>query len=259
MHEREKATLKIKLKSTEDTSEDLNSQLIKLKKEYDSYKVKVQHAFKKQKSEKESNNSAASVIEAKNNLNEMNDLKESNELLSKKLTEATEKSLVLENELETMQEELTKVLQRNTGLLSQLKEKENEWKLKSQKILNESVGKSDESEEIIRSLRLENEAISLNCKEKLKVLTSQNSQSISLLQNQLIESKQEIDSLNKQINELREKILELEMNAKNSPLNVNVSMSSSRKDSSPQLARITPQKSIDLTNNFILRQVEVRY
>lgn len=208
---------------------------------------------KKQKNELESSNTTVTEIEEKNNfLKEINELKDSNEILSNDLIKITNKSCILENELETVQEDLTKALKRNTSLLNQLKEKEDEWKLQSQTILKERIGKFDESEEIIRNLKLEIEAISLNSKEKLKALKSQNSQSISLFQNQIIESKQEISSLHIQIKDLKEKKIELEINAKNLPLDINVS----NKESSPQLRRINSQNSIDLTNNFILRQVE---
>ena len=78
-------------------------------------------------------------------------------------------------------------------------------------------------------------------KEKLKQLNFQHSHSISILHSQIDESQQEIERLNKQLTELADKNSEL--NAKLSPLSLNVSTASS--------------KPIEFANNFILRQAEV--
>lgn len=246
--------LEEKYKSAEDARVDLNKQLIKVKKEYENYKVKVQHAFKKQKEQNESDLLVSSNADNKND-NEIQSLTEKNEQLIKKMAENNEKLELFERENEALQEEFTKSLQRNTSLLNELKEKEKEWRLKTEEFKKQDSLKKDESEEIIRNLEIEKEAQSLNFKEKLRQLNSQNSQAISELQNQILESKQEIDRLNRLINEFKEKANNsLQANEKNSPLDVSNTSSSSQKDS--LLARLTPQKSIDLTNNFILRQVE---
>jgi hypothetical protein len=62
---------------------------------------------------------------------------------------------------------------------------------------------------------------------------------------------QQVERLRKQLAELREKSEQLEVNAKNA----NPQLS----QSSPDKARsaLSPQKSMDLANNFILGQVEV--
>lgn len=117
---------------------------------------------------------------------------------------------------------------------------------------------TDQTSELIRNLEVEKEAQLQNFKEKLKQLNSAHTQSVAELQNKVIDSKQEVDMLYRQVNELREKNTSLEMNVTNkspstsSPLNsTTVTSAVSRQNS------LTPQKSVDLSNNFILRQVEV--
>jgi hypothetical protein len=73
---------------------------------------------------------------------------------------------------------------------------------------------------------------------------------MSLLHSQIEESKQEIDRLNKQLYELKEKNQELSTKT-NSPLSASIS---GKSDSA--FNRLTSSKSIDLSSNFILRQVE---
>ncbi len=123
---REISNLEEKLKSVEDSRNDLVMQLTRLRKEYDAYKLKVQHAFKKQK---ETVSCASNNEEIKNEV-DVNIIKEKTEGLVKKVEEEKEKVGELEKENETLREEFTKSLQRNTKLLGDLKEKEAEWKMK---------------------------------------------------------------------------------------------------------------------------------
>ena len=101
-----------------------------LKTEYENYKLKVQHAFKKQKEQNESNATSSQANDAQKYLTEIEHLKEMVIQLNKSLDEQTERAKSLDNENELMQEEYAKSLERNTKLLAELKEKENEWKSK---------------------------------------------------------------------------------------------------------------------------------
>jgi hypothetical protein len=118
------------IKSYEEQLNEANSKFGSLKTEYDNYKIKVQHVFKKQKEQSDTNASTANSNEIQAYVNEIDQLK----VLIKKLTERSEeydeKILILEKENELIQEEFSKSLERNTKLLSELKEKETEWKLK---------------------------------------------------------------------------------------------------------------------------------
>ncbi len=121
---------------------------------------------------------------------------------------------------------------------------------------------SIEAEEKIRNLAVELEATMLNFKEKLRQLDNESSQKIQLLQNQIVEYKQNIEDLKRQLMDVKEKnesfdqSLAAEKNS--SSLNVsNTSNSSTGKDGNS--VRLTRHKSFDLSNNFILRQVEVTY
>lgn len=129
-NQRAMSILETKLKSTEDQLSDVNSKLSSMKLEYDNYKVKVQHAFKKQKEQSESNVGGMSSVEVQSYLNEIEQLKLLVTKLTDKLAESDEKVKLLEKEGELIQEEYSRSLERNTKLLTELKEKETEWKLR---------------------------------------------------------------------------------------------------------------------------------
>lgn len=66
-----------------------------------------------------------------------------------------------------------------------------------------SSSRVDEINETIRNLKIENEALITQHKEKIKNLNSQHLHTIDSLQIQLDESRREIERLNKNINDLR--------------------------------------------------------
>ncbi len=117
-----------KIKSYEDQLSEANSKCASLKTEYENYKLKVQHAFKKQKEQSDSNASSTSSREIQAYISEIEQLKVVIKKLTENSEECNEKILVLEKENELIQEEFSKSLDRNTKLLAELKEKETEWK-----------------------------------------------------------------------------------------------------------------------------------
>ena len=131
-------------------------------------------------------------------MSEIEDLKELINNLNKNLNESKDKIKLLDKENEYMQDEYSKALDRNNKLLGELKEKENEYKNKSQELSASYSLKSEENLQNIQNLNNELEFQSDNFKEKLKQLNIQNMQTISMLQQQLEESKEEIDKLNKE-------------------------------------------------------------
>ena len=128
LNQRSVQNLEIKLKQSEEKLAESNESLNSLKNEYENYKLKVQHAFKRQKEQKESTNTSAS--EAQKYLSEIESLKEMIANLNVKLEERDERVRVLDKENDLIQEEYAKALERNTKLLTELKEKETEWKTK---------------------------------------------------------------------------------------------------------------------------------
>ena len=113
---------------------------------------------------------------------------------------------------------------------------------------------------MIRNLKLEKEAQATNYKEKLKQINAQNLHTISILQSQLDDAKEEIDKLNKKISELRSingNTNGSRHEAKNdnavSPLSINVSYSQQQSNkSSPGV------NSGDYGNNIILKAIELQ-
>jgi hypothetical protein len=70
-----------------------------------------------------------------------------------------------------------------------------------QEITKESSIKENEAIELIQSLKQQNEELSNSYKEKFKQMNSQSAKSIDLLQSQLEEARDQLDKLNKQLNE----------------------------------------------------------
>lgn len=121
-------SLELKLNQSDEKLAESNEMLASLKIEYENYKLKVQHAFKRQKEQNESSSVTAS--ESQKYLSEIQSLKEVIANLNLRLEEKEERAKVLDKENDLVQEEYAKALDRNTKLLTELKEKENEWKLK---------------------------------------------------------------------------------------------------------------------------------
>jgi len=119
-------SLEVRLKSAEESRDDMSVQLARLRKEYDEYKLKVQHAFRKQK---ESVGSGGGEGGGESEV-DVNMVKEKAEALAGRVEEERIKVAELERENEGLREEFTKSLQRNTKLLGDLKEKETEWRIK---------------------------------------------------------------------------------------------------------------------------------
>lgn len=152
-------------------------------------------------------------------MSEIEDLKEIINNLNKNLIENKDKIKQLDKENEYFQDEYSKALDRNSKLLGELKEKETEYKTKNQELVNHFSLKSEENLQTIQNLNNELEFQSNNFKDKLKQLNIQNMQTISMLQQQLEESKEDIDKLNKKFNELK-------MNPSESNILINLSASS---------------------------------
>jgi chromosome segregation ATPase len=205
MHQRSIQLLDSKLRASDLELGDSKAKLTSLNQEYESYKLKVQHAFKKQKELTEvatvtSSTSNEMQLKFTSEIETLNDLlKKSNE----KCERAGEKLSLLERENESLQEEYGKSLERNTRLLADMREKETHWELKYQELNKTSAARCDETAESVRSLQTEKELLQNTHREKLRQLNAQHCQSIDLLQSQLIESKNEIEKLSKQIEELK--------------------------------------------------------
>ncbi len=193
-----------KLKLTEDQLKECKLEFSTLKTEYDNYKLKAQHAFKKQKEQSENSSMSHQSInsnEIKGYLSEIDELKQVIAQLKEKLSVNEEKFKLLEKETYLIQDEYALSLERNTKLISELKEKEAEWKIKHQKLDKDNAFNADEKNEIIRNLNSKIETQMSAYEEKIRVISLKNNQAINLLQIQLEESKQEINTLNKQLNE----------------------------------------------------------
>ena len=130
VYQRDINMLENKIKNLDEKLNEKNNLYNILKTEYENYKIKVQHAFKRQKEQHEFSTNLKNPEETQKNLVQVQQF----ELIINKqtllLNEHKEKIVSLERENENLQEELTETLQRNTKLLTDLKEKENDWKLK---------------------------------------------------------------------------------------------------------------------------------
>ena len=201
--QRTSVILENKLRITEDQLRECKSEFANLKTEYDNYKLKAQHAFKKQKEQSETSTSALSTNEIKNYLSELDELKQVVTQLTDKLSLSEEKFKLLEKENYLIQDEYALSLERNTKLISELKEKEAEWKIKQQNLYKDNTFNANEKNEIIRNLNSKIETQMTAYEEKLRAMSLKNNQTINLLQSQLEEAKEELNKLNNQLNETK--------------------------------------------------------
>ena len=192
-----------KLKLSEEHLKESKSELASLKLEYENYKLKAQHAFKKQKEQSETSTSHTSQSELSSYLSEIEQLKQVIAQLTDNFSVAEEKFKLLEKENYLIQDEYALSLERNTKLISELKEKEAEWKIKHQKLDKDNSTSANEKNDIIQNLSSKIDAQMANYEEKLRVLSLKNNQTINLLQSQLEESREEINALNRQLGEVK--------------------------------------------------------
>lgn len=130
LHQRNLQLFETKNRSLEESLNELRNKLEILQTEYDNYKIKVQHAFKKQKEQSETSVLVANTNETQKYLADIEELNLIISKLNTSLNESQEKIKLLEKENELVQEEYARSLDRNTKLLAELKEKESDWKNK---------------------------------------------------------------------------------------------------------------------------------
>jgi hypothetical protein len=115
--------------------------------------------------------------------------------------------------------------------------------------------------DLIKTLKADNENLTKNYKEKLKSVLNETNRTISLLQEQLEDSKSEIDRLNSQINELNNRIslnknvstfnnLLYSKNEAQTPVNNPANNINFHDHFSPNASEFSKQ------NNFILGQID---
>lgn len=129
-YQRTTQLLETKIQSYEAELEDERQKLETLKNEFENYKIKAQHAFKKHKEQSETNSALVNGNEVQKYALEIEQLKSVIVKLNEKLEENQEKIKLLEKENEITHDEYSRALDRNTKLLGELKEKEIEWKTK---------------------------------------------------------------------------------------------------------------------------------
>ena len=156
--------LENKLRNLDERLGEKNNLYSLLKTEYENYKIKVQHAFKRQKEQHESSTNLKTPEETETNVVQVQQLKLVVDKQTLMLNECNEKIVSLEKECESLQEELTDALQRNTKLLTDLKDKENDWKCRIQEMNRLNLIKLEQSNEVARSHEIEREAQIANYK-----------------------------------------------------------------------------------------------
>jgi chromosome segregation ATPase len=122
--------LEAKILSLTNELENSNSRYTQLQSDYENYKVKAQNAFKKQKESTETNSNAINSGDIQRYLAEIEQLKSGVNKLKEKLETTEERLQIVEKENDYVQEEYSRCLERNTKLMTELKEKEVEWKNK---------------------------------------------------------------------------------------------------------------------------------
>ena len=122
--------------------------------------------------------------------------------------------------------------------------------------MKDNSNKTDETIDLIRTLKNENENLSKTFKEKLKNMSNETNRTISLLQDQLDESKTEIDRLHKYIDDFNIKNKNSALsNFNNLVQNKNQAerqQSSSANSTHNEFERANSIDHFNKTNNFIL-------
>jgi GRIP and coiled-coil domain-containing protein 2 len=183
-----------------------------LKSEYENYKIRVQHAFKKQK-EQNAGDSSNVAVNSQNSIDSLNkeitQFKILIEQLNDKLNGSQLAVTMIEKEKEMLQNEYEHCLDRYTKLIGDTKTNELQIRQKYEDIIEVNRIKFTEIERQIEILKIENDQLRQAHKDHLKEFKSEQYKTIDLLQMELDETRREVKTLKeKDIN--REKIQKYE-------------------------------------------------
>ncbi|XP_064638561.1 GRIP and coiled-coil domain-containing protein 2-like isoform X1 [Lineus longissimus] len=179
-NQRSVRTLEVKQQTLADDLEIARSELAALQAEYDGYKIRVHHVLKQQKSK-----TGTESLSAESDKHERVFLEKVNDQLKVKLQETSDQLAASLGENELLQEEHDRLSQRHNRLLSDLQEKENNWREKVDILTAKNSACSTEHAETIRQLTQQNESLSLTFKEQIATTQEEHRRITENLQRQI--------------------------------------------------------------------------
>lgn len=122
--------LESKLKFIENDLIESKKMSHEIQTEFDNYKLKVQHAFRKQKDQKKPSGSSPTNKEIQEYLSEIESFRFLTMKVSEELKQSNEKYMNLEKEFNLTKEEYKSLNHINLKKLDEITQKESEWRLK---------------------------------------------------------------------------------------------------------------------------------
>ncbi|CAF0743899.1 unnamed protein product [Rotaria sordida] len=174
-----------------------------LQDDFNNYKIRAQSVLKQQQQQQSTQRERMPSI-----VNKQTELEETIEKLKTTLKEANNKiqSLISENEI--LQKEQDRLNEVQTKIINESRKREQDLRKQHQmeleKIENDCLKRTNDSHDMMKSVTLQNETLSTTFKEQIAAIETDHERSISILQNQLQASKQEIEQLKNRIELLRQ-------------------------------------------------------
>ncbi|CAF3949860.1 unnamed protein product, partial [Rotaria sp. Silwood2] len=171
-----------------------------LQDDFNSYKIRAQSVLKQhQLNQRERTPSLA---------NKQIELEETIEKLNTTLQEATNKIQVLMSENDTLQKEQDRLIEIQAKLMNESKKREQDLrkqhKIEIDNIENEYLQRINDNDDKLKNALLHNDTLSRAFKEQIATMESDHEGSISILQNELETSRQEMEQLKIRIDLLRQ-------------------------------------------------------
>ncbi|CAF1050221.1 unnamed protein product, partial [Rotaria sordida] len=174
-----------------------------LQDDFNNYKIRAQSVLKQQQQQQSTQRERMPSI-----VNKQTELEETIEKLKTTLKEANNKiqSLISENEI--LQKEQDRLNEVQTKIINESRKREQDLRKQHQmeleKIENDCLKRTNDSHDMMKSVTHQNETLSTTFKEQIAAIETDHERSISILQNQLQASKQEIEQLKNRIELLRQ-------------------------------------------------------
>ncbi|UJR23640.1 hypothetical protein I4U23_026625 [Adineta vaga] len=174
-----------------------------LQDDFNTYKIRAQSVLKQQQQQQSTQRERIPSA-----VDKQVELEETIEKLKLTLQEAHNRIQLLKSENEVFQREQDRLSEIQAKTISEARKREQELRkqhqLELEKMENECLKRTNDSHDMMKDVTLQNETLSAAFKERISVIETDHERSISILQNQLQSSKQEIEQLKNRIESLRQ-------------------------------------------------------
>ncbi|XP_071798184.1 uncharacterized protein [Asterias amurensis] len=175
-------TVRVLEQKNQTLKEDLelvHQEMTQTKDEFENYKVRVHSVLKQQKTRESSH------VVMETEMQEKDHLEKVNKQLKTKLQEVRDELKTSSTELELLQDEHDRQLQRHSDMVQDAQNKESMWREKMNKLRMESESGNIQHHEAIRELTAQNEALTNAFKTQMHKLQDEHHRTVASLQQQL--------------------------------------------------------------------------